>query len=106
MMIMKHLTQYQLFAQLVNWFMFFCITRTLANSMETVLTLVSLYYWPSLRGSSSIASGSRKWALAAVALACAIRPTSAIKWIYVALLELYLTRDKLKFILLEVVPIG
>ncbi|CAI9782990.1 unnamed protein product [Fraxinus pennsylvanica] len=103
----KHVAKWALFAQLVNWFMLFCITRTLANSMETILTLVSLYYWPSLRRlSASVSSGSRKWALAAAALACAIRPTSAITWVYVALLELYLTCDKLKFVLLEAVPIG
>ncbi|XP_055822992.1 mannosyltransferase APTG1 isoform X2 [Solanum dulcamara] len=99
--------KFALFSQLTNWFMFFCITRTLSNSLETVLTLVSLYYWPCIRPSASkISRGSRKWGLATAALACAIRPTSAITWIYVGLLELYLTRDKLKFVLLEVIPIG
>ncbi|KAK9274821.1 hypothetical protein L1049_022073 [Liquidambar formosana] len=34
--------QWALFSQLANWFMFFCFTRTLSNSLETVLTLVSL----------------------------------------------------------------
>ncbi|KAK4479441.1 hypothetical protein RD792_014955, partial [Penstemon davidsonii] len=96
-----------LFAQLTNWFMFFCIPRTLSNSLETVLTILSLYYWPCMRNSSSsVTSGSRKCALAMAALACAIRPTSAITWIYVGILELFLARDKLKFVLLEVVPIG
>ncbi|KAK4490478.1 hypothetical protein RD792_001155 [Penstemon davidsonii] len=96
-----------LFAQLTNWFMFFCIPRTLSNSLETVLTIVSLYYWPCMRNSSSsVTSGSRKCALAMAGLACAIRPTSAITWIYVGSLELLFSRDKLKFVLLEVVPIG
>ncbi|KAK4479430.1 hypothetical protein RD792_014944 [Penstemon davidsonii] len=104
---MDHLTLIQLFAQLTNWFMFFCIPRTLSNSLETVLTILSLYYWPCMRNSSSsVTSGSRKCALAMAALACAIRPTSAITWIYVGILELFLARDKLKFVLLEVVPIG
>ncbi|KAF3649801.1 putative E3 ubiquitin-protein ligase XBAT32-like [Capsicum annuum] len=99
--------KFALFAQLTNWFMFFCITRTLSNSLETVLTVVSLYYWPCIRPSASkISRGSRKWGLAIAALACAVRPTSAITWIYIGLLELYLTRDKLKFVLLEVIPIG
>lgn len=49
---------------------------------------------------------SRKWGLAIAALACAIRPTSAITWVYVGLLELLVTRDRLKFLVLEVVPIG
>ncbi|KAL3614020.1 Mannosyltransferase aptg1 [Castilleja foliolosa] len=96
-----------LFAQLTNWFMFFCITRSLSNSLETVITIVSLYYWPCLRSlSSPVLHGSRKWALALAALACAVRPTSAITWIYIGLLELFTARDKLKFVLLEVVPIG
>ncbi|CAK9140301.1 unnamed protein product [Ilex paraguariensis] len=97
----------RLFAQLTNWFMFFCITRTLSNSLETVLTVVALYYWPCMRVSSSkVPSGSRKLGLTLAALACAIRPTSAITWVYVGLLELFLAHDKLKFIFLEVAPIG
>ncbi|VFQ71286.1 unnamed protein product [Cuscuta campestris] len=87
--------------------MFFSFTRTLSNSLETVLTLVSLYYWPCIRKHPNTASlGSRKWALAVSALACAIRPTSAITWLYVGLLELYLTNEKIICILLEVIPIG
>lgn len=102
-----YLTQLQLFSQLTNWFMFYCLTRTLSNSLETVLTLVSLYYWPCMRPSSSkLPLESRKWGLIIAALACAIRPTSAIIWLYVGLLELFVTRDKLRFIFLEVAPMG
>ncbi|KAK3021164.1 hypothetical protein RJ639_045876 [Escallonia herrerae] len=100
------IAQWALFAQLTNWFMLYCITRTLSNSLETVLTLVGLYYWPCIRTSDKIPLASRKWGLVAAALACAIRPTSAITWIYVGLLELLLTRERLKFIFLEVAPIG
>jgi GPI mannosyltransferase 3 len=64
----------QLFCQLVNWFMFFCITRTLSNSLETV--------------------------------ACAIRPTSAITWIYVGLLDFIHIKSKCRYVFLEVVPVG
>ncbi|KAM1519977.1 hypothetical protein ACFX15_022233 [Malus domestica] len=99
--------KWALFSQLTNWFMFYCITRTLSNSLETVLTLVSLYYWPCMRASSSkLPLESRKWGLIIAALACAIRPTSAIIWLYVGLLELFLTCDKLRFIFLEVAPMG
>lgn len=97
----------QLFSQLANWFMFFCFNRTFSNSLETTLTLVGLYYWPSVRSSLNKApSGSRKWGLALAALACAIRPTSAVTWVYVGLLELYLTHDRLRFIFVELIPIG
>ncbi|CAB4292832.1 unnamed protein product [Prunus armeniaca] len=99
--------KWALFSQLTNWFMFYCLTRTLSNSLETVLTLVSLYYWPCMRPSSSkLPLESRKWGLIIAALACAIRPTSAIIWLYVGLLELFVTRDKLRFIFLEVAPMG
>ena len=104
---MVYLILWQLFSQLVNWFMFFCFTRTLSNSLETVLTLVGIYYWPCMRVSSNKAPlFSRKWGVAIAALACAIRPTSAIIWMYVGLLELFLAHDRLKFIFLEVAPIG
>ncbi|XP_071729642.1 mannosyltransferase APTG1-like isoform X2 [Rutidosis leptorrhynchoides] len=102
-----HVAQWALFAQLTNWFMFYCITRTLSNSLETVLTVISLYYWPCLRVRSSDGLPvSRPWALVAAAIACAIRPTSAIIWVYVGLMELFVSRDRLKFVFLEVVPIG
>uniref|UniRef100_A0A2P2JLK7 Mannosyltransferase n=1 Tax=Rhizophora mucronata TaxID=61149 RepID=A0A2P2JLK7_RHIMU len=97
----------KLFSQLVNWFMFFCFNRTLSNSLETVLTLVGLYYWPCMRISPrKVDFDSRKWGLVIAGLACAIRPTSAITWIYVGLLELLVTHDRLRFIVLEVFPTG
>lgn len=102
-----HVANWALFAQLTNWFMFYCITRTLSNSLETVLTVVSLYYWPSLRTNlTKMPPGSRTWALLAAALACAIRPTSAIIWVYVGITEFFGSHNKLKFIFLQVVPIG
>ncbi|KAK9130245.1 hypothetical protein Sjap_010732 [Stephania japonica] len=48
----KRVAQWTLFAQLTNWFMFFCFTRTLSNCLETVLTLMGLYYFHSFRESS------------------------------------------------------
>ncbi|KAL8149527.1 mannosyltransferase APTG1-like isoform X2 [Apium graveolens] len=104
----NHVAQWALFAQLTNWFVFYCTTRTLSNSLETVLTLVGLYYWPCLRTAtySKVSMVPRKYGLAAAALACALRPTSAITWIYVGLLELIAARDRLKFIFLEAAPIG
>ncbi|KAL0013410.1 hypothetical protein SO802_000479 [Lithocarpus litseifolius] len=98
---------FMLFAQLANWFMIFCFPRTLSNNLETVLTLIGLYHWPGIRDSSTkIPLVSRKWGLAIAALAFSIRPTSAIIWVYVGLLELFVTRDRLRFIFLEVAPIG
>ncbi|KAJ9153496.1 hypothetical protein P3X46_026926 [Hevea brasiliensis] len=99
--------KWALFSQLSNWFIFFCFNRTLSNSLEAVLTLVGLYHWPCMRDyPHKIPLLSRKWGLIVAALACAIRPTSAIIWVYVGILELFVTCDRLRFIILEVVPIG
>ncbi|XP_042989501.1 mannosyltransferase APTG1 [Carya illinoinensis] len=99
--------KWALFSQLANWFMIFCFPRTLSNSLETALTLVSLYHWPCIRVSpTKVPSVSRKWGLALAALACVIRPTSAIIWVYIGLLELFGTHDRLRLIFLEVAPIG
>lgn len=86
--------------------MFYCFPRTLSNSLETVLTLVSLYFWPCMRSSGKCSFVSRKWGLVVAALACAVRPTSAVIWLYVGLLELFKALDRWKFIFLEVAPIG
>ena len=87
--------------------MFYCITRTLSNSLETVLTVVGLYYWFSSWGSSKkVCSPSRMLALFVAAVACGIRPTSAITWLYVGVFDLLGTQSRLGFLFLEVVPIG
>lgn len=102
-----HVARWTLFSNFTNWFVFFCLTRTLANSLETVLTIVSLYYWPCMRVRSGKASpSSRKLALAIAAFACAVRPTSAVIWLYVGLIELFVASDRFKFVFLEVIPIG
>lgn len=107
------LTNYmQLFCQLVNWFMFFCITRTLSNSLETVLTVAGLYYWfTAIESSKGTSVGnqrapSRKMALIVAALACSIRPTSAITWLYVGLLDFIHIKSKCRYVFFEVIPIG
>jgi phosphatidylinositol glycan class B len=109
----------QLFSQLVNWFMFFCITRTLSNSLETVLTVAGLYYWftaiESSKGTSVVSKRqaaskqsppSRKLALLIAALSCAIRPTSAVTWLYVGLLDFIQMKFKCYFVFVEVIPVG
>ncbi|XP_049932426.1 mannosyltransferase APTG1 isoform X2 [Nymphaea colorata] len=106
----KQTADWALLSQLTNWFMFYCITRTLSNSLEAVLTIMAIYYWPSLKCSQSppyeLRRTSRKVALVLAAFACAIRPTSAVIWIYLGTLHLFETRDKVKFVFMEVSPIG
>uniref|UniRef100_A0A162A1I5 Mannosyltransferase n=1 Tax=Daucus carota subsp. sativus TaxID=79200 RepID=A0A162A1I5_DAUCS len=83
-------------------------TRTLSSRLETVLTIVGLYHWPCMRTLTccNVSMVSRSYGLAAAALACAIRSTSAITWIYVGLLELIVAQDRPKFIFLEAALIG
>ncbi|XP_077232697.1 alg9-like mannosyltransferase family isoform X2 [Tasmannia lanceolata] len=103
----ERVAQWALFSQLTNWFMFFCLTRTLSNSLEAVLTIVSLFYWHSFRGSpNKVPLASRKLALAIAALACAVRPTNAIIWLYVGMWDLLETRCRMKLLFCEVLPIG
>ena len=83
--------------------------RTFSNSLETVLTLVALYYWLPGNATSKEACiypfTRRQIALFLAALSCAIRPTSAILWIYMGLIEL-LETDWKGQLLLEVLSIG
>ncbi|XP_015883938.3 mannosyltransferase APTG1 [Ziziphus jujuba] len=103
----NYVAKWSLFSQLTNWFMFFCFTRTFSNTLETVLTLVSLYYWPCMRPASGKPRFlSRRLGVTIAAFACAIRPTSAIVWLYVGFVELFEARDRLRFVFLEVAPIG
>lgn len=96
--------KFALFSQLSNWFMFFCIPRTLSNSLETVLTVMGLYYWLGVPKYSPF--NSRKKALFISALACAIRPTSVLIWLYVGIYDFLRIQKKLRFLFLEVLPIG
>ncbi|XP_013662375.2 mannosyltransferase APTG1 [Brassica napus] len=102
----ENVATWSLFCQLANWFMFFCMNRTFSNCLETVLTIMGIYYWPCIRDPSKDYPVNRKWGLVIAALACAIRPTSAIIWLYVGTLELFLTPSKVKFVVLEVIPVG
>src|SRR5690554_6874181 len=95
----------KLVCQLFNWFMFYCLVRTFSNSLETVFTMVALYYWSLTRPFGT----SRRMALAMAAFTCLIRPTSAVIWLWlgiVHLLELSTWTERFRLIFLEVLPIG
>lgn len=79
----KHVSQWALFCQMSNWFMFFCITRTLSNSLETVLTTVSLFYWPFHKFLSSEACESPRTSLLIVT--CLLDRWMYGSWIFVPL---------------------
>ena len=69
---------------LVSWFNFFCITRSLSNSLETILTLPALFFlFKSLRASEEgKSSEDRRKGLLLAALSCLVRPTALALWIF------------------------
>ena len=42
----SHVAQWTLLCQCLSWFTFYCATRTLTNTAETVLITIGLYYYP------------------------------------------------------------
>lgn len=87
-----------LFCSIFSWFHFYCLIRTFSNSIETVLTIISLYYWPLITTSLSkeededtngVLSSSRMYGLFWCGACVTMRPTSAVLWLYVGLCEIY-----------------
>lgn len=73
----------QLFCHLTCWFTLFCYVRTFSNSLETVLVLASVYFWPFEHFSLSRRhwrtlqwSPRRQAAMCCGFIAIAVRPTS------------------------------
>ncbi|ELK29309.1 GPI mannosyltransferase 3 [Myotis davidii] len=90
------------FCQLCSWFTWYCCTRTLTNTMETVLTVIALFYYP-LEGSKSM--NSVKYS-SLVALAFIIRPTAVIPWIPLLFRHFWQAQRKLDLILHQFLPVG
>ncbi|KAL8197035.1 UNVERIFIED_CONTAM: hypothetical protein K2H54_007338 [Gekko kuhli] len=91
-----------LFCQLCSWFTWFCCTRTLTNTMETVLGTLALSYYP-LGGTRP---GSRQKCLALVALACLVRPTALVPWTPLLLRLLWKEPRKRHLLLHACLPVG
>lgn len=102
----KESGKWTLLCTALSWFTFYCITRTLTNSTETILTTIALYYWPwdakIPRDSTSNLFVSFMFAAAS----CLIRPTSAIVWTPLAVYFFIHTSEKLSFIFANVLPVG
>ena len=94
-----------LICYLLSWFTFYIVTRTLTNSLETVLTTVALFYWP-LKANEEIDVKLLIKALGFAALSCIIRPTAAIIWILLCARHIFLTLHKLRFIFEILLPVG
>ena len=68
-------SKWALFSLCTNWFWYYCASRTLANTLETALTIIalSIYPWPNGR----IHGSGYLWI---VGFLTAMRPTAAILW--------------------------
>ncbi|KAJ7709677.1 Alg9-like mannosyltransferase family-domain-containing protein [Mycena rosella] len=72
-----------LLVSLTSLFHVLSLSRSLSNSFETSLTTIALSYYPWASGSKvAIDRWKVRKTLGFAALACAIRPTNAIIWVY------------------------
>lgn len=97
--------RWTLICYLISWFTFYSVTRTLTNSLETVLTTIALYYWPC----NSKENNNNKEIIKSItfaAFSCIIRPTAAIIWIPLCTLHLFSSPNKSAFIFKCILPIG
>ncbi|NXV68438.1 PIGB mannosyltransferase, partial [Molothrus ater] len=90
------------FCQLCSWFTWYSCTRTLTNTMETILTIFALSYYP-IKGSKM--ANSWKY-LALVALAIIIRPTAVIPWMPLVFSHFLQEQRKADLILYNCIPVG
>ncbi|CAG8483973.1 2949_t:CDS:2, partial [Funneliformis mosseae] len=94
-----------LFCSIISWFNFFCSIRTLSNSIETVLTIIALYYWPWPTFSNLISWNDRikmlRVSLSLAAVCCILRPTNAIIWGFLGIHLLWKTKEHLTSIILN-----
>lgn len=94
-----------LICYVLSWFTLYSVTRTLTNSLETVLTIIALYYWPAETKKETKTKQVIK-ALGFAAISCIIRPTTAIVWFPLCTFYLCSTPNKLAFLLKCVFPVG
>lgn len=85
---------------LFNWFTIYCAPRTLSNSLETVLTLVALEWFPATRDQARYgAPFPFEPYIFLATLSIVIRPTSVAIWIPLGLWHLYNSEKKLRLLL-------
>ncbi|XP_020836943.1 GPI alpha-1,2-mannosyltransferase 3 [Phascolarctos cinereus] len=98
----QEVAKWVFFCQLCSWFTWYCCTRTLTNTMETVLTIFALFYYP-LEGSKSVNSFMYS---SLVALAFIIRPTAVIPWVPLLFIHFWQEQKKLDLVLQHFIPVG
>jgi phosphatidylinositol glycan class B len=82
-----HVAACALLCQLLNLSYFFCMTRPLSNSLEAALTTAAFALWPHPLPAAATSLGERVGCFFLVAIAFAVRPTSALMFGALALLH-------------------
>ncbi|XP_028926574.1 GPI mannosyltransferase 3 [Ornithorhynchus anatinus] len=98
----QELAKWVFFCQLCSWFTWYCCTRTLTNTMETVLTTFALFYYP-LEGSKTMNSFQYP---SLVAVAFVVRPTALIPWLPLLFRHFWQEPKKPNLVLHRFVPVG
>ncbi|KAI9495468.1 Alg9-like mannosyltransferase family-domain-containing protein [Zychaea mexicana] len=88
----NNIAPYILFITLSSWYNFFMAARTLSNAVETTFTVVALNYWPlpstitdEYKSNSSSWARNYRISLVWASLACVMRPTNALIWLFAGL---------------------
>ncbi|CAI5441996.1 unnamed protein product [Caenorhabditis angaria] len=85
------------------WFVFYCSSRTLSNSLETSITLIALSWFPF---EGKFYKGSTWPYIALGIITIVIRPTVALIWLVFGLYHLYLSPNPFRLIFRVVVPVA
>jgi phosphatidylinositol glycan class B len=72
----------------MSWFNYYFMVRTYSNSLETVFNALAFLYWQ-WDDSKIVDPKQLKKSLTWAALACLIRPTSALIWVFLGAQFLY-----------------
>lgn len=100
---------WMLFCQVTSWFTFYCITRTITNSMETVLISIALYYWQFSQCNNRTEPVKRTSLLKALILAslsCLVRPTAMVVWLPLGFSRLWNSKSHCNFLFKNIFPVG
>ncbi|XP_059089161.1 GPI mannosyltransferase 3-like [Tigriopus californicus] len=97
--------QWMVFVYIGNWFVNYCSSRTLVNTLEMNLTSMALYFYAKVLEGRSF-SRSTNWSyLILISLSFQIRPTTAILWLPLVLHHCYRVRRRpWKFVSTMVLP--
>ncbi|KAI9325134.1 Alg9-like mannosyltransferase family-domain-containing protein [Obelidium mucronatum] len=103
--------KWALVSSLISFFNFFCAVRSFSNSIETSLTAVAMFYWPWTTNKSTVWTTERiqeiTVSLTFAAIACILRPTNAVIWMYLGYSLLsQISYQDIKIVLFRVMAIG